>query len=139
MPELMLVLPGSIRSKKNSKMVIKAGGRWIIIPSTAYRKWEKQARKCSIEQGGNRKLTCDVHVKVSAFYKGQRPDLSGVLESVGDCLEGIVWVNDRQIVSWDGSCLIHDKDNPRTWVTVSWSEADSGKSGNNNLNLEKDG
>ena len=74
MPELMLVLPGSIRSKKNSKMVIKAGGRWIIIPSTAYRKWEKQARKCSIEQGGNRKLTCDVHVKVSAFYKGTNHD-----------------------------------------------------------------
>ena len=77
MPELMLVLPGSIRSKKNSKSIVKAGGRWIIIPSTAYRKWEKQARKYAIEQGGNLKLTCDVHVKVSVFYKGQRPDLSG--------------------------------------------------------------
>lgn len=27
-----------------------------------------------------------------------------------------------QIVSWDGSRLHHDKDNPRTEITVRWEE-----------------
>jgi Holliday junction resolvase RusA-like endonuclease len=59
-----------------------------------------------------------VEVRVTAYYKGQRPDLSGVCESVGDCLEGIAWENDRQIESWDGSRLYHDKKDPRTIVEV---------------------
>ena len=46
------------------------------------------------------------------------------LEGVGDCFEGIVWKNDRQIISWDGSRLFHDKDNPRTELKVSWEEDD---------------
>jgi Holliday junction resolvase RusA-like endonuclease len=50
------------------------------------------------------------------------PDLSGVMESIGDCLEGIVFMNDQQIVSWDGSRLYRDKENPRTVVRISWGD-----------------
>jgi Holliday junction resolvase RusA-like endonuclease len=65
-------------------------------------------------------LSCPVRVEVHAYYKGPKPDLSGCLESVGDCLEGIIWANDGEIMSWDGSRVHHDLDNPRTEVIVKW-------------------
>ena len=116
-----VTLPGSIRSKKNSKRVFKRGPVTQVLPSVAYLKWEDAARAAVMQQlfpDQCRKADGPLHVKVTAYYKGQQPDLSGVLESVGDCLEGFLWDNDRQIQSWDGSRLVHDVDNPRTVVEV---------------------
>ena len=93
--------------------------RPMLVPSKAYEKWEIAAWE-SVLYGEQpyKYFTCPVHVKVTAYYKGKQPDLSGVLESVGDCLEGIAWKDDKQIVSWDGSRLQHDLKNPRTIVEV---------------------
>lgn len=117
---MTVILPGSIRSKKNSKRVFKRGPVVKVLPSAAYLKWEDEARVSVMQQlfPECAKLDGDLHVKVTAYYKGQQPDLSGVLESVGDCLEGFLWDNDRQIKSWDGSRLFHDKYNPRTIVEI---------------------
>lgn len=128
--EETIILPGSVRSKKNSKSIIFLGrgkNRPIIVPSSAYRKWEKIARKAAKAQWTHGLLAnnCSVKVAVKAYYAGRRPDLSGVLESIGDCLEGIVWENDTQIISWDGSRLYHDKSNPRTEVTIIWGGGES--------------
>jgi len=115
-----LTLPGSIRSKKNSKRIVGRGKRKFIIPSSAYLKWEKEARKAIMLQlkFGFEPLTIPIVARVLAYYKGQQPDLSGALESVGDCLEGLVYENDKQIISWDGSRLYHDLKNPRTLVEI---------------------
>jgi len=117
-----ITLPGSIRSKKNSKRIFSRGKFKTVLPSKAYCLWEKEARLVAIlllrgtleaPFGGDIK-----NVKVTAYYKGQQPDLSGCLESCGDCLEGLVWQNDKQIIAWDGSRLYHDLKNPRTEVEV---------------------
>ncbi len=140
---IKLTLPGSVKSKKNSKQIIplrskgnkptwfqfyfrvKGGLRkWMfanmtIQPSKAYDKWETAARESLYSQGWRLKvLTVAIQVKATIYFKGQRPDLSGSMESIGDCLEGIVWENDRQIESWDGTRLIHCLDHPRTEVEV---------------------
>ena len=125
MKEIRFVLPGSIRSKKNSKRFIQAGNRRMIIPSKAYMAWECQVqvaveRCCSHAYKWPLLPDGDVHVEAHIYYKGGKPDLSGALESVGDALEGYVWANDGQIVSWDGSRLYHSLNNPRTEVTVRW-------------------
>lgn len=121
MNELRLTLPGTIRSKKNSKRIFARGNYKTILPSKAYEAWEKQARAAAWKSGAIiPPLACNVQVTAICFYKGQRPDLSGCLESVGDCLEGVVWANDGLIESWDGSRVIHDLKNPRTEVTVRW-------------------
>ena len=121
-----LYLPGSIRSKKNSKRIYARGKMKKVLPSLAYLEWEKEARTDALLQlvkyPGFRTLSCPVHVSAVFYYKGQQPDLSGCLESVGDCLEGIIWENDKQIESWDGSRLYHDKSNPRTNISVWWEE-----------------
>lgn len=125
MPELTIVLPGSIRSKKNSKRPCTVGGvnvprRTILLPSKAYGKWERAARAMALESAIVPPLSCPVEVCATVYYSGHAPDLSGALESVGDCLEGILWADDGQIESWDGSRRVHDLRNPRTVVTVRW-------------------
>ena len=141
-----LTLPGSIRSKKNSKQIIpmpahkktsnkhlwsKLGWQFCymqIQPSNAYKKWEKLAQEYALIQwramGHLSPLTGPIKVKMLAYYKGSRPDLSGAMESVGDCLEGLAWVDDRQIEIWDGeSRVIHDLKNPRTEIEI-WQIAE---------------
>jgi len=134
---LKITLPGSIRSKKNSKQIIavpshkgkgtnkhlwaKMGWQYCyhqIHPSAAYKEWEKEARIAAWASTPEEPIEGPIHVKALIYYKGRRPDLSGAMESVGDCLEGIIWKDDIQIESWDGSRLIHDLKNPRTEVWV---------------------
>lgn len=128
---IRLGLPGSIRSKKNSKRAIMVGGknvprRPVLLPSKAYQTWEKQARlSAAMQLRGFKATDKPVHVKVTVYYKGKQPDLSGCLESVGDCLEKYLWRDDKQIMSWDGSRLHHDKDNPRTEVEMEIFEGES--------------
>jgi hypothetical protein len=116
-----LTIPGTVVSKKNSKIATMVGGknvlrRAIILPSSAYKKWEKQARLSLM--GKYYPVKCPVWVQATFYYKGNRPDLSGACESIGDCLEGFLWNSDSQIESWDGSRLVHDLKNPRTEIIV---------------------
>lgn len=115
MNELKLILPGSIRSKKNSKRIFSTGRFTCVLPSKAYCEWEKIVRAQFVNC---EPIKHPVSVEAHIYYKGQRPDLSGALESIGDALEGIIWDNDRQIESWDGSRLHHDLQNPRTELII---------------------
>jgi len=119
-----LYLPGSIRSKKNSKRIFARGKMKTVLPSKAYMEWEAEARYEIARQlygyPDFEILPCPVHINAQIYYKGKQPDLSGCLESIGDCLEGLIFSDDRQIVSWDGSRLYHDKSNPRTNISVWW-------------------
>jgi Holliday junction resolvase RusA-like endonuclease len=117
--ELRIILPGSIRSKKNSKRIWAYGRFKKVLPSAAYMKWESEVRSKFFEYSVNL-LTCPVAVSSQIYYYGQQPDLSGCLESIGDALEGIIWENDKQIYSWDGSRLFHDNKNPRTELIIKW-------------------
>lgn len=120
MSELKLTLPGSIRSKKNSKRIFSSGRFKRVLPSLAYCEWENRAREYVLIYQKLTLLACPVQVEAHIYYSGQQPDLSGCLESIGDCLEGYVWENDKQIVSWDGSRLHHDLKNPRTELLIRW-------------------
>lgn len=140
---IQITIPGTIRIKKNSRRLFQSGKRSGLktgcgrckscfptsLPSVAYKDWEKKARSYTVTLPQMQKFPSDwptgstISVWVMAYYKGPRPDLSGVLESVGDAFEGILWKNDRQIISWDGrSRLIHDKENPRLELTVTLME-----------------
>ena len=99
---IKIILPGTIRIKKNSRRFFKLKNRPGITskPSKAYEQWEEDARKMALVQlTGIPIFRKDIHVQMMAYYKGHKPDLSGALESVGDCLEGLAWEDDKQIVS----------------------------------------
>jgi hypothetical protein len=113
---MKFIISGSIRSKKNHRQIFGAGKFKVNLPPKAYLKWEKNAHKeLNIQDRGELVLfNCAVRIKATFFYKGARPDLSAGFEALADCIQGYLINNDRQIESWDGSRMIHDKDNPRT-------------------------
>lgn len=95
----------------------------VIKPSVAYEQWEKVVRMEVKNQlpFGFMPLECPVKIKMLAYFKGKKPDLSGAMESIGDAMEKILWMDDGQIESWDGnSRVIHDSVNPRTELEVQW-------------------
>lgn len=120
MPEITITLPGTIRIKKNSKRIYRAGKHNVVLPSKAYVSWENEIRPVALEKAVVPPLSCPVEVCATCYVKGQLPDLSGALESVGDALQGIIWADDKQIYSWDGSRIYHEKKDPRTVVRVRW-------------------
>jgi len=120
--ELHITIPGTIRIKKNSKRIFARGRFKTVLPSKAYENWERTAMISLKIDGDPIKglLYCPVHVEAHFYYRGRRPDLSGCLESIGDCLQGFIWADDTLIESWDGSRLHHDLERPRTEVFVRW-------------------
>lgn len=126
---IQITLPGNVRSKKNSKRLCMIGGknkprRPMALPSKAYEEWAKSARTAAIDQIGLSPIAepKKIAVRAVAYCNGVLPDLSGMLESIGDVLEGIAWENDRQIVSWDGSRVVRDKIHQRTEIFIQEAE-----------------
>lgn len=91
----------------------------MIIPSKAYKKYEKESRYFMPKVE-----TIDFSVNVKAVYympTRRRVDLCNLHEALCGVLvaHGILKDdNSRIIVSMDGRRLEYDKDNPRTEVTI---------------------
>lgn len=126
MNSIYLVLPGSIRSKKNSKIISTRGKFPRAFPSKAYKRWEVDARgeilrfKAQFGYRTDLLTKLNIHIKALFYYSGPEPDLSGCCESVGDCLQSMVYENDKQIYSWDGSRKIRvpvGQERTEVWIT----------------------
>ena len=121
---MKLTIYGAPRTKKNHGYVAVAGGRKFHMPSKAWQKWEKTAE---VFYGGHRlgphawPYPIDSPVNCCAFFYRDRNtgDAVGYYQGLADLLQkrGIV-ANDKWIVSWDGSRLRKDKDNPRVEVEL---------------------
>lgn len=107
------------RTKKNSQQIIMCKGRPMIVPSKAYKQYEKDSRYFmpKIE-------TIDYPVNIKAIYympTRRRVDLCNLHEALCDSLvhHGVIADdNCRIVVSMDGSRVEYSKDNPRTEVTI---------------------
>lgn len=113
-------IPIDPKTKKNSQQIITIKGRPMIIPSSAYKKYEKEAIGYIIPPG----TTIDFPVEVKClFYMGtrRRVDLNNLLECATDVLvKAGVLADDNSniVVSHDGSRVYYDKDDPRTEIYI---------------------
>jgi crossover junction endodeoxyribonuclease RusA len=97
----MITIKGRVISKKNSKQVVRTGGRPYIISSKAYQAFEKEAVKQIKRQFRGNPYEGPVDVCYSFFMKGRLDtDISNMIGSIDDILEkaGVI-ENDRNIVS----------------------------------------
>lgn len=62
-------------------------------------------------------LTDNVSLNILFYFKDKRKDIDGCLKAILDSLEGIVYLNDRQITELHVFKEI-DKDNPRTEIQI---------------------
>ena len=113
-------IPLDPRTKKNSQRIIMVHGRPMIIPSAAYKKYEKEAAWYLRRS----EPPINVPVNVEAhFYMAtrRRVDLNNLLECVTDLLvhAGILEDdNSNIVVSHDGSRVHYSKENPRTEIII---------------------
>jgi Holliday junction resolvase RusA-like endonuclease len=138
------VVRGVTRSKKNSPRVVnigpmcrvcgKRGGFPKVLPSQAYCDWEADAiRQCMtikpklIAAGVELPIVHPIGIE-AVFYLAPTkaglmrldcPDLSNLLEAVGDMLQesGII-KDDRQIADWDGSRRLLGEPRVEIYITI---------------------
>ncbi len=122
---MKLTIYGAPRTKKNHGYTAKVRGRdgrtrRYHMPSAAWQKWAKTA---SIEGWDPVPAMWTIAHPINCqaiFYRdATRGDAVGYYQGLADLLEqrGVV-ADDRWIVSWDGSRLDKDKDNPRVEVEL---------------------
>ena len=118
--EYKFTIPLKPITKKNSQRIIKdAKGRPRIIPSAAYKKYEKQ---CAGFMPDIETIECRVNVKAVYYMQNnRRVDLTNLHEALHDILvhyKVLLDDNCKIIVSTDGSYVDVDKWHPRTEVTI---------------------
>lgn len=135
--KILVVVSGAPRTKKNHGILTTAGGRPRMFPSKPWTTWAKEAlvfindhplvnipnvgpmlrtpSRTRPWQPLERLLNC-----TAIFYRQTfGGDAVGFYQGLADLLEhrGVV-LNDSQIVSWDGSRLLKDAQNPRTEIVL---------------------
>lgn len=110
-------------TKKNSQQIMtnKKTGRPFIMPSSQYKKYEREAARY-LTPRPPKPIECSLNIRC-LFYlpTRRRTDLTNLLEAVDDVLvsTGIIADDHYGIVTaHDGSRCFHDKLNPRTEITI---------------------
>ena len=116
---MKIVIPIAPRTKKNSQQIITVKGRPMIIPSKAYKQFEKDsgAYLANVEP-----YLSPCNVKCLYYMPTRRAvDLVNLQEATLDILVryGILIDDNSNIVkSMDGSRVFYDKSNPRTEIEI---------------------
>lgn len=117
---MKIIIPIAPRTKKNSQQIVWKGGRPIIIPSAAYKMYEREARAFLTPVSSP--INYPVNVKCLYYMPTRRRvDLSNLLNSTLDILVhyGVLLDDNRNIVySVDGSRVLYDKASPRTEIEI---------------------
>lgn len=110
-----ITITGRAISKKNSKQIIRAGTRMLLIPSKQYKTFEKDALQQLVDQGLTDLVGKDEYMPVKMFTTPIKVDyifhMKGKMDSDGDNMEagindilqksGIIQ-NDSLIREWTG-------------------------------------
>jgi hypothetical protein len=130
MPErvlrIRLTVMGAPRTKKNHGDVVQRGSRRFHIPSAAWTQWCETAElrhwdgralppmpfNCKAHFYGDRRNLQDEGLAIAGDAVGYYQGLADLLEARG------VVPDDKWIVSWDGSRLFWDKEQPRVEVLL---------------------
>ena len=122
---MTFVIPLPPVTKKNSQRIIHVKNRPVIIPSSKYVQYEREAiKQLQAYLGGMEPPRIDRPCNVECkFYMPtrRRVDLNNLLEAATDVLvrAGILEDDNSQIVaSHDGSRVFYDKENPRTVINI---------------------
>lgn len=132
---MRLTIVGPPRSKKNSQQLIshgkkcgtcgKPGGRPFLIPSAAYKAWEKAAcwqvrQQEPVAPSAGPTFTTPVTMRCQIYRdRAGRADLLNYLAAVSDMLqEAGVIEDDLLVASTDGSRLRIDRERPRVEIEL---------------------
>lgn len=121
-------IPGPPRTKKTHSRIITRRGTVrrqspLLLPSEQFIEWNQAAqmhlariRAASLVPLPIREL---VNVRALFYREALTGDAVGYYQALADALEdGRILENDKQCISWDGSRLLKDAENPRIEITL---------------------
>lgn len=114
-----ILIPLAPTTKKNHQQIVKAKGRYMVIPSSQYKKYEKECGQYMpqiepIDQPCN--VECIYYMPTH-----RRVDLSNLLACTLDVLVKYKVLEDDNsniVASMDGSRVFYDKESPRTVIKI---------------------
>lgn len=115
---------GPPRTKKNHGKRLQLGDKLASVASDAYVAWNKiaqlyLARFRAAHAGVKLPIGCDVNVSALFYRQTLTGDAVGYYQALADSLqEGGIVVDDKLIVSWDGSRMLKSADNPRVELVL---------------------
>lgn len=119
METISFTIPLCPITKKNSQQIISVRGRSMIIPSKAYKQYERDA---AFFMPKVETICSPVNIKALYYMQTHRKvDLCNLHEALHDVLVKYQVIDDDNshiVVSTDGSRVFYDKLNPRTEVTI---------------------
>jgi len=124
----VLTILGAPRTKKNSGRIVKIGGSPRMLPSAAFKAYEKVAVPQLRQQWRRGALCSPVNIRATFYRDALRGDAVGYYQALADVLEaaGVV-EDDKWIVSWDGSRLGKDAGRPRVEVVIDAVAGEAGE------------
>lgn len=115
------------RTKKNHSRIIPGMRHPILLPSKAYKDWEKGCIRSltpvlyEMRQQGLLGLTDFVNCEAKIYRDRNVGDTNGYTQAIGDMLEKVgIIANDRQIESWDGTERLKDAALPRLELVITF-------------------
>lgn len=132
---MKFTIPVKPRTKKNHmQLVTLKTGRQMMLPSKAYKTFEKEVLNFVAENPliikSNDEFTLPIKDRVNLkckFYKEKdyKSDLAGYLQAIQDALvkAGVLSDDNHKIIeSTNGSKVLLDKDNPRIEIEITRKE-----------------
>lgn len=117
---MLIVIPIAPSTKKNSNQIVKAKGRYMVIPSAKYKKFEKDCKSFMPQM--DEPISEPVNVCCTYYMPTKRRvDLVNLQEATLDILVkyGVLADdNSNIVVSMNGSRVFYDKDNPRSEIII---------------------
>ncbi len=120
---LNIVIKGAPVTKKNSQEMAlnRKTGRWFPVPSPHYKDYRKYFLY-QIKRDMQLMIDMPVNVKCVYYMPTRRTvDLVNLLEATNDLLVDARVLKDDNcsiVATHDGSCVRHDKENPRVEIEI---------------------
>lgn len=107
------------RTKKNHGRIVQVRGRPVMLPSPEYTAWNDGCGRAAVYDRTAPAIAHPVNCTAIIYRDRNTGDAVGFYQAIADTLEKLgVVENDRWIVSWDGSRLAKDAENPRVEVLL---------------------
>lgn len=121
---MRLVIHGAPRTKKNHQRIARArDGRRFVLPAKQYERWAGFAIGQLKRQYSGPPIETPVNMRAIVYRERAVGDLLNYLAAISDVLEdaGVV-VDDKWIVSVDGSRMAKDAKAPRVEIEIEVGE-----------------
>lgn len=118
--EQQYVFLGNPPAKKNRYRATQRGGYIHLYKDPSIKAYEKSIYDQWLKQkpDGINVFTGNLEVDIKIYFRANVSDFDGAITTILDCLQGLVYPNDKQIVCFGKNGKFIDSKNPRIEITI---------------------